>query len=67
MVGGRLMRIKTALTALLLPLVLMLGACGEREGCYDDGERVSCGDWDDDDDDDREWDDEDDEDWGDDD
>ena len=58
------MRIKTALAALLVPLVLMMGACGEREGCYDDGERVSCGDWDDDDD--REYDDDDDE-WGDDD
>lgn len=65
MVGGFLMRIKTALAALLLPLVLAMGACAPSEGCYDDGERVSCND--DDDDDDRDWDDDDDEDWGDDD
>lgn len=59
------MKIKTALAALLLPLVLAMGACGAQDGCYDDGERVSCGD-NDHDDDDRDWDD-DDEDWGDDD
>lgn len=65
MVGGRVMRLKSALAAFLLPFVLMLGACGTaQDGCYDDGERVSCGD-DDWDDDDREYDDDDD--WGDDD
>lgn len=58
------MRIKTALAAFLVPFVLMLGACGTQDGCYDDGERVSCGDNDDDDDDDDDFEDDD---WGDDD
>lgn len=60
MVGGRLMRIRKAIVAMTAGLVLVGGmtACGAQDGCYDDGERVSCGY----DDDDRE--DDDDEGWG---
>lgn len=59
------MKIKTALAALLIPMALVFAACGQQDGCYDDGERVSCN-YDDDereyDDDDR-YEDDDDEGW----
>lgn len=54
------MKIRKALVAAVVPLALLGAACGSQDGCYDDGERVSCNQGDDDDDDD-------DEDWGDDD
>lgn len=63
MVGGPLMKIRTALAAFLVPVALTFSACGAQQGCYDDdGEQVSCQQFDDDDDDF-----EDDDEWGDDD
>lgn len=57
------MRIKKILASLVLGGALLgAAACGQQDGCYDDGERVSCNDDDDRDydDDDRDYDDEDD-------
>ena len=53
------MKIRKIIVALAMSVALIsTAACGAQDGCYDDGERVSCYDDDDrEDDDDEEWDD----------